>query len=951
MRSMRASMDRPAELRRRLLRATALAGAVGLLATTVQAQTASPPSGDAALEEVVVTASRVTREGYSAPTPTTVIGAEQIRAAAPANIADFVNQQPALVGSQTRRIGNTSAASTVGANLFNLRQLGANRTLVLLDGHRVAPSTLTANIDTNLLPQALVERVDIVTGGASAAWGSDAVAGVVNYVLNKNLTGFRGHIQGGTTEEGDAHTFGIEASFGVKLAEGRGHILLSGEHHKEGAGDPVTSRDWFKSYKVVNNPAFAPGNGQPARLVVPGVGLGVATDGGLITGPATVTVGGRPVANPLRGLQFGPGGTPKPFSFGNTSGVLSWGGDAQDVSQIIRLATPVEINTLYGRGSFELTPQITAYAEASYAEAKGKIFARVFERDANINVRSDNAYLDAGVRAQMQQRGLSTIQVGRFFTDFGPLVGRNDREQQRYVVGLEGAFGDGWTWDAYYQYGKTDFTTGDHTNNPITARFNAAADAVRNPAGQIVCRSTLTNPTDGCLPLNIFGAGSGSPASWAWITAEHALQTLTIKQQVAAASLRGEPFALPAGPVSMAAGVEYRKEEYAATADPLSPGNAFFVGNFRASKGQYEVTEGFLEVVVPLVKDLPLTKAVDLNGAVRLTDYSVSGSVTSWKAGATWDLTDELRLRGTLSRDIRAPNLNELYQGGLTINQTINDPVTRSSYSIIQTSAGNLDLKPEKADTTAFGAVYRPHWLPGFGASVDYFDIKINDAIFTQVSQAVIDQCAAGVTPQCPYVTRNAAGVITTVVLVPLNVNSEGTKGVDFEFSYAKPLEDLVAGWSGDLRLRAVGTYVKTRYVTANGIKTEYAGSNANFDTNSQATPEWRWLVSGTYERGPFSTQLTARYIGAGKLNPAWGPLDIDHNHVPSRTYFDLMAAYRFKVAGADAQIYGVVQNLFDKDPPIAPIYGSSGFLGTGTNGFLYDTLGRQFRTGLRLNF
>ena len=362
--------------------------------------------------------------------------------------------------------------------------------------------------------------------------------------------------------------------------------------------------------------------------------------------------------------------------------------------------------------------------------------------------------------------------------------------------------------------------------------------------------------------------------------------------------------------------------------------------------------EGFFETVVPLLDGKPFFKHLDLNGAVRYTNYSLSGGVTSWKGGATWDVDDQLRFRGTRSRDIRAPNLAELFQAGNNLNQTINDPALNKSYSVQQFAAGNPNLKPEKADTTTAGAVYRPHWLPGFGISVDYYDIKIKGAIYSNTAQAVINLCQAGDPLQCSFITRNAQNQITFVTLLPLNVSSEGTKGVDIEATYQRELSDFVSRWNGSISLRAVGTYVAHRTVTIGGVTTDYAGSNANFDQNSQAVPSWRWLASATYLNGPFTGTLTSRVIGAGKINAAWVEgVDIDRNHVPAIAYFDLSLSYKFPNVGRGVELYGAVQNLLDKDPPVAPIYGATGFLGTGTNGYLYDVIGRQFRVGVRARF
>jgi outer membrane receptor protein involved in Fe transport len=515
---------------------------------------------------------------------------------------------------------------------------------------------------------------------------------------------------------------------------------------------------------------------------------------------------------------------------------------------------------------------------------------------------------------------------------------------------LRGKFGGDWSWDAYYQHGQTRFLNGNFSNDPIKANFNNAVDAVMGPNGTIVCRSTAAQAA-GCQPFNVFGTNQGSAAALAYIYGQ-SVQWITIKQDVAAASSMATLFDLGGQSVG-AAGAEYRRESYGATTTALDPTSAFFVGNSHPSSGHYDVKEGFFETVVPLVDGVHFLHHVDFNGAVRYTNYSLSGDVVSWKAGLTWDVDDQLRLRGTRSRDIRAPNLSELFQAGNTQNQTITDPLNgNKSYSVLQYQSGNpTNLKPEKADTTALGVVYRPHWLAGFGMSVDYYDIKVNSAIYTPTSASfVVGQCYTGNAVYCSSIIRDpASNLITNVALQPLNVASESTRGVDFEATYRHH------AWS----LRAVGTYVAQRRLTVNGATTEFAGSNANFDQSSEAVPHWRLLGTVTWTHGPVIVSATERFIGAGAISErcvvgtCTQVYDVDHNHVPAITYTDLSITLRPQ-GGAwakNTEFFFAVQNLLDQAPPVAPIYGPTGFLSTGTNGFLYDLIGRQFRAGARVKF
>jgi len=907
-------------LSRVLLAGCAFAAFVPTLAAAAEA----PPAE--VVSEVVVTGSRVVRDGYEAPTPTTVVGKAELEAAAPANIADYINRMPELSGSVTPRSGVNG--TTAGANFLNMRALGPNRTLVLLDGHRVAATTLTGAVDISLLPSGLVERVDLVTGGASAAWGSDAVAGVVNFVLDRNYVGLKGFAQAGVSEEGDAGSYKAGLTFGTKFAGDRGHFLFSGERSDVRSTKPTASRDWFKNYNIINNP----NGGSPTRVILPNVGISQATPGGLIT------------AGPLRGTQFLADGTPAPYNFGFVSGLNSVGGDGFLLSGVGNLQVPVRSDSLFARASFEIAPEVTVFGEAGYAKARASYDVRYYQRDGNITVRNDNAFLDATTRARMAAAGVPTFNLGKVHLDFPAARVDIERELVRYLVGAEGKFGDGWSWDVYYQHGKTDFLS--HATSPKIAEYNLATDAVRNPAGQIVCRSTLTNPTNGCVPLNIFGA-SATDAARAYIIGT-GRQLVTIKQDVAAANLRGEPFSLWAGPVSLAAGVEYRKEQYDADADAISIANNFFIGNYKPSSGDFDVKEIYGEAVVPLLADAPLVKKLEFDGAVRYTDYSESGTVTTWKAGLSWDVVEDLRLRGTLSRDIRAPNLNDLFLASASLNFAITDPFTKQSYSVQRLTSGNPDLDPERADTFSVGAVYRPHWFPGFSASIDYYKIEIKQAIVTPDAQTVITQCFNGVAALCSAITRGPNGLVTQLRVVPQNVQKEKAEGLDMEATWRGDLDTLFAGAPGQLTLRAFATNAQNRKVIAPGSTLSYAGAAGD---GGNGVARWRALASATLDNGPLSATLTGRYISRSLLKREWGPNDIDDNTVPARIYFDLAASYRFTVRGVKLQAFAAVDNLLDQDPPVAVSVAGNSFITSGTNANLYDTIGRYFRGGLRFEF
>ncbi|WP_016746694.1 TonB-dependent receptor domain-containing protein [Rhizorhabdus wittichii] len=919
-------------MRQKNLRETFLAGAAiaALLASPAMAQDA--PAGEGAPSgDIVVTGTRVVRDGYLAPTPTTVVGVAEIQKSAQVQLADYINQLPQLSNSLSPTTNRNGSSS--GASFLNLRGLGVNRTLVLLDGRRVTPSSLTGNVDFALLPQALVQRVDIVTGGASSAWGSDAVAGVVNLVLDREFKGLKGEIVSGISDHGDGGQFKANLSFGTPFADGRGHFIASVEHNELKDVPRAGSRDWYKGWNIVNNPAYVAGGSAPMRLLVPNVGLSRSTPGGLIS------------AGPLAGTQFLAGGEPARFNPGSVSGLLSYGGDGYLAGQDQQLLTPVNWDTVYARAEYEVSPAFTLFADGNYAKADSSYSVRLYQRDGNITISRQNAYLDPATAARMDAAGLTSFQLGKLHTDLPVAKVKSSRELIRGVVGATGDLGGSWSYDAYYQYGRTLFDTA-AVNNVITANYNNAVDAVDQGLiqtgvanGNIVCRSSLTSPGNGCVPFDVFGTGGVSQAAQDYIFGE-ATQSTVIKQQVAAANLRGEPFSLWAGPVSVALGVEWRKEQYnARQPDPISLTNGFFLGNYKPSAGSFNVREGYFEAVVPLLVDLPFAKRVEFDGAVRYTDYSTSGSIATWKAGLSWEVDDQLRLRGTISRDIRAPNLNELFLASASTNFAIVDPVAGGNYSVRRVVAGNRNLGPERAITKSAGIVYRPNWFPGFSASVDVYDIKIDDAIFTPDAQVVIDQCQAGVQALCAAISRGAGNLVTEIRVLPQNVLSERARGLDIDASYRRPLGE------GQLSIRALASHVFKREVDSFGTFLRYDGVTGD----GLGLPKWRAQTTVTYDQGGFSTTLTSRYVSGGVLNKAWGPADIDDNSTASRTYFDLSASYTFsRTHGTEMQIFGVVQNLFDKDPAVSVATSGNAFTSTGTNASFFDTIGRQFRVGVR---
>ncbi|NLR73187.1 TonB-dependent receptor [Novosphingobium sp. ERN07] len=894
--------------------------------------TAATPA--ASVNELVVTGSRIVRNGYDAPTPVSVVTAAEIQQAAPVTIADYVNQLPALAGSQTpRSSSSTIGGGLAGANLLNLRNLGPNRTLVLLNGRRVTPSTVTGAVDINTLPQALVQRVDVVTGGASAAWGSDAVSGVVNFILDTRFTGVKGQIQGAISNEGDGKAITADLSFGTKIGD-RGHLVISGNFSSSGDAY-LRKRDWYQGYKFFLNPAFAPGNGQPQRLILSNSSINATREGVINSGP-------------LRGTAFAADGSvaTTSFPFGPiASGFVQSGGTANydmtlDVQQVL---TPITQGAIFAHATYDLTDDISMFAEGSYGTSRTRTNSGYFWRVDNEPIRIDNAYLPDSVRARMVTAGITSFNLSHINPAFGWPEGENDRSLLRGLTGLDGTLGS-WKWNVHYQFGQSRIRNAG-INNLIPSRILAMTDAVVGPGGAIVCRSTLTAPTNGCVPYNPFGNREATDAQRAYASGT-SLSRIRLTQHVVEASVQGSLFSLPAGDVAVALGADYRKDSGGVVySDPLGTAGLWYVANQKPFTGSISVKEAFGEIAVPLLKDSGLGNA-DLNGAVRLTDYSTSGTVTTWKLGGTWAPFDGLEFRVTRSRDIRAPYLSELYTAGTTLVQFLTDPTRgNASSSVLQTASGNPNLRPERANSLTAGVVVRPSFLPGFSASIDYYDIKIEGAIATNSSQQIVNLCAAGNTLFCSAITRDTAGVITAVQVVPFNARQEVARGIDFELGYRTDLG------GGTLDLRALVNYAdRLAIINPTNIVTRVGEVGNNLGV-SQGVPRIRSLLTATYATDPVTFQLKGRFIGKAKMEVDFGPLDQNINDVPAVMYLDAFASYDLKLGGGMSQVFFAVDNLLNKAPPVVVSQDTQIAQSSGTNLLIYDGVGRMFRAGIRFKY
>ncbi|MDP3738477.1 MAG: TonB-dependent receptor [Hyphomonadaceae bacterium] len=903
---------------------------------------------------IVVTGSRIATDGTKAPTPVTVVSAEQLSVAAPRTITEGLLQLPSFAGSSSVQNQSTGTTSSNGAAHLNLRGLGTSRTLVLLSGRRIVPATNVGSVDISLIPEALIQRVEIVTGGASAAYGSDAVGGVVNFILDNRFKGIKGSIQSSVSQRGDNEGYKLSLAAGHALFDDRLHLTGSFEHY-DSAGIETANKRKFTQFGrgIINNPGVtaatpaSPTN--PVRLVVVNPLGSTSSLGGLITNTA------------LAGTTFNPDGSARPFQYGTlrTGATMQGSPDpnAYNSNLLLTLQPAQERTAGFAHIRYDVFDGLEVYAEGLLSQSKVYYNSLpTFElSNTAFTIFRDNAYLPASVRQQMISGNIQSFAMGRVSPDIAIPTLNGKTDTVRYVFGADGKFGGDWTYNAYYQFGRSHalFET---LNDPISNNLYRAADAVVNPAnGQIVCRSTLTNAGDGCVPINLFGFGAPSQAAIDYVNGT-AVQDSIVKQHVAEFSVQGSVFELPGGSLGLAAGVGWRKERFDQVVDPISSSirtgigiRGFPVGlintlggfertNPQPSSGEYNVKEVFAEVNVPLLADMPFARQLTLNGAVRYTDYSLSGGVTTWKAGAVWEPFTGLRFRATRSRDIRAPSLGELFRGSSQGTSTIIDPFRNNeTRNALTGNIGNVGLTPEIADTLVLGGVFQPEFIPGLSLSVDYYKVEIRDALSALSAQRTVDLCFAGAAELCAFIQRDPSGIISRVELPFFNVDFRSAKGIDFEASYRTNIGDT------SLSFRLLGT----RLIS---FTTQVAGAAAIEDAGDigNNTPKWTGILSANLDFGRASFYVQERYVGSGKFDNQFGPADININFQKAVWYTD--ATINFDLDEAEKiQWFLTVNNLFDRDPPQTPsflIQGSS--FGNRT---LYDQVGRMFTSGVRFKF
>ena len=978
-----------------LLRAvslTTLSLALGMIATAASAQSAS---GEGQVEEVVVTGSRILRKDYVANSPIVTVGQDILRQSGSITPELALNQLPQFTPGAS---ATTSFPPSGGRATLNLRGLGTNRVLVLMDGRRIQPGSTDGAIDINLIPSALIENVETITGGASSTYGSDAMAGVVNFKLKRSFEGFQVDAQYGQTQRGDAQSREVSLLWGGKFADGRGSAQLAMSYVNR--SDAVRGdRDFFAlsslSPLTPNGSATLAAN-PPSQAAVDAIfakygvaaGTAIARGGPFGFNPDGTLFTAAPVTTPVLNYR----GPLDGFILNYNNAIVA------NAGLVTTIQGPLTRYNIFARGDYQLTPHAKFYGQALYTtyQADATISGPGFGLAGQvITVPYNNPFLPADFKALLASRPNPTADFPftYVFTQYGGLPVRSTNDIYQFLLGLSGDLpSTDWTWDVYGSVGRT--TTNSSRVGGGNVTLSASNALLRAPDGGVsICQGGF----------NPFGIHPISQSCLDYLKRPQNTKTV-LEQKVVEANVQGSLFDLPAGKVRFAAGGTYRSDSYDFIPDYLTSIGDFLAGGIsQASSGTQSVYEGFGELLVPVIKDVPLIKEFNLNGGYRYSKYNTAGGVNTYKLDFDWSVISSVRLRGGYSRAIKAPSLINLYQplaratvsvgqptaGGVPIlggdpcdvrslyrlgpngaqvralcaaqglSPAALDSYTLSTGSINGTTSGNKDLLPEKADTFSIGAVWRSQLdmplLARLSASVDYYDIKVTGAVGTFPLGEAVARCFNTNGTSNPsyaannlYCTllgrRNINGNLEEAQVATLNLGSYKTSGIDFQVDWAAGLGALgLSDNYGSVGVNVVGTYTRKFLLQSlpGGPTLDYLGATSGAISGG-TVPKWKVNTTLNYDVGRVGLSLRWRYIGSLRdASTVTNPASTVHG-VPAYSYFDLNGRWRIT---DKLSLRAGVNNLFDKD---LPLIGTT--VGT-TDVATYDPLGRSFYMALSARF
>ena len=1075
----------------RLLNTTMFAGVAAsmvMAAGSASAQTAqqTPPAAaaeTAQVEEVIVTGSRIRRDPTTAPTPLVQVSREAIFQSGSNSVVDYLADVPALQTSQVPEDTTGGVLGTGGLSTLNLRGLGSTRTLVLIDGRRHAGAAYSSSsaVDIDTIPSLLIENIEVITGAASAVYGADAVAGVVNFVLRDDFEGLEMDFQvGQLAKEGNGWRHRASVLWGESWMDGRARAYVSGEYEhsdrvrnadvrimqRMGAllqmdldpsaaqPDGVIDADWVQNLQLITT-AYG-GSLTLAHSTAASAANDPDIPASVCAAQGTTLAATCFIMDPGQSFAF-EGGTIRAFDFGTWRQPASAGRTAVQGSRDARPWSATDAEDRLPKqeawrgqvgGTFEITDSIDLFGEFKYVEETNQFGstpvsfnatlapftattqARVLGTSNAWLTGNDNAYLPAAARAAILantagangQRAL----FRQLFTNTGPRVQTNERETSRYVVGFKGEFAnilglkDG-SWELSYnasEVSDNNIETGLPDMERMAWSFDAVVDSagvVNGRPGEIVCRVRLQSaqgqqirrnrdfldspsPTrfyaandpgiTGCQPINMFGLEELPKERFGYLFGTGQERGFKFEQQNVLGFVSGELWDFwGAGAIGVALGVEYRNDGFSGTYTSnggsttdrdqrVLTGNVYVPTAFR----EYNSTEGFVEIQMPLLRDVPFIQSLDVSGAYRYADYSLFGGQEVYSLQGSWRINDSVMLRGTHGTSIRVPTLNELYRGaaqtfstltdpcvGATISATI-DPVLRANRvancaaagvpvgwvdptganSIAGFNGNNPNLQPEESTSNTFSIVWTPSNWPNFNMVLDYYDIEITNAIVSVSAQNALYLCYDIAVPNpiaCASVRRDpVTSDIITFTQGGLNYAKQSVSGVDFAMRYRQDLADLFGSDLGTVGVTVRGTWNISRedytdLVNPN-LLTSYGEDSANF-------PRFRALTTVSWGKGPLQVNWNIDTIASTEFTDS-NSLATDPDVRPyylleNGSWVQHDVNFRYELNDR-ITLRGGVTNVLDRDPDI------SAFIGAGTLED-YDLYGRRFFMGLNAKF
>lgn len=868
------------------------------------------------IEKIQVTGSRISRSDMEGASPVTLIGADDIKAMGATSIDSVLQKMTATGGAMT----NPGINNGSGGNArIDLRGLGASRTLVLVNGRRMIASGTGAasTVDLNTIPVSMIKSVEVLKDGASAVYGTDAVAGVVNIILKDDFEGLDMNVNAAITGENDASENSVDFTVGSSFD--KGNIVIGMQYTDRGKASQA-DRDFS------NCPIAEGANG----LYCTGSSY---NEGGHIWN-----------GNGEQGTTVNAAGEDIQTSLIDDNGVTGRGGDyhrytnddAYNYSPTSYLYTPMERLNLTGVATYELTDDTSVFTEFTYTkrwseqqmapqpvwfdftytDAMGdSLLSQSYDQRVDLD---GDGYLDKNadgsyVTQEMNYEYGDKISYGRRMSDTGARFFEQSVDTVRAVVGAEGFVGD-YSWDVSANFGRNDSV------DKLSNLHNMGAIQKQITEGDF-------NPVD----------------QSAWVSEDFRKNVYTEVNNggsqlfMLSASVSGEMFELPAGYSAFAAGIERRQEKAWYTPDSLTAQGLANDPMVEPTAGGFDVNEAYVEFAIPLLADAPFAQNVELSAALRAFDYSTFGSDETWKLGLTWKANDELMFRSVVSTAFRAPTVSELYSGNSPSFEQIDYPGAQEQAEV--TVGGNQDLTPEEADTLTAGIVYEPEWFDGFSMTVDYYDIEIENAITSVDNQFIVDQCLNNTANAGTALCQSAMVEIDATGRVKFNnqlqnIGSEKTSGYDLNLAYSFDAAGL--NWKAGLDT----TYLAEYEVAVTGEPTDYAGvitsgSGGYADIKSNLTLN----VAGDN----WDAQYQARYIAGMDSFACIGKDTCYAPTTPSVVYHDLSGSY---MLNETVSFNAGVNNLFDKQPPYY-----TGNNDSNTDPYTYDVLGRRFFAGMNVKF